>query len=296
MALAPLAKPPLPARLRGFLWVVPWTLFLGLTILVVNGIQTLSVLLLPVSRTAFRRLNRFLANTWWGWCVTASRLAHGFELEITGDELPMRESALVVVNHQSMADVPMLMDLARRKDRLGDLKFFVKDELKWVPGMGLGMWFLDCIFVKRDWTRDRASVQATFARVVDGKVPIWLVSFSEGTRLTPKKLAASNAFAASRGLAATEHVMHPRPTGFAASVQGLRGHVDAVYDVTIGYVGGVPSLWQYALGYAPRAHLHVCRFGIGGLPDSDGELATWLRDRFMVKDRRLAGFYASGAM
>ena len=296
MALGPLAPPsPLP-RLAGLVRALPWGLFLAITIGVINGLQTLSLAALVVSRSTFRRFNRWLADTWWGWCVVASRRAHGFELTVTGDDLPMRENALVIVNHQSMSDVPMLMHLASRKDRLGDLKFFVKDALKWVPGIGWGMWFLDCIFVKRDWTRDKASVERTFARVVDDRVPIWLVSFSEGTRMTPAKLDAANAFARSRALTETANVLQPRPTGFVASVAGLRQHIDAVYDVTIGYIGGVPTLWQYAVGQAPQARLHVRRHPVQALPHGEEALAGWLRERFREKDQRLAQLYAGGEL
>lgn len=45
---------------------------------------------------------------------------------------------------------------------LGDMKWMVKDIIKYVPGVGWGMLFLDCIFVKRDWTTDKESIRKTF--------------------------------------------------------------------------------------------------------------------------------------
>ena len=270
---------------------MPFVLFLGVALLVINGAQMASMVLWPVAPGLFRRFNRFVADLWWGWCVSLSRVVQGSEIWITGDALPADDNALIIVNHQTMADVPLLMALAAQYGRLGDLKWFVKDTLKWVPGVGWGMVFLDCIFVKRDWTRDKESIEATFSRNVREKVPMWLISFSEGTRLTPGKLEASQQFSADRGFPETRHVMTPRPKGFVASVQGLGSHLDAVYDVTIGYEAAVPSLWQFAIGLAPVSHVHVTRFARDELPPSEVALGDWLRARFVEKDAWLDRHY-----
>ena len=65
-------------------------------------------------------------------------------------------------------------------------------------------------------------------------------------------------------------------------------------DVTIGYEKGVPSLWQYVKGYAKTAHLHVRRFAVADLPESDAELTEWLLERFREKDQLLEDFYQQG--
>ncbi len=296
MPLPPLPEPASRAeRLACTVKALPLLGALFSSLMVVNVVQTSSLLVWPFSRGTFRRINRAVADTWWGWCVRGARLYYGVRIEITGDDLPADENALVLVNHQSMSDITFLMFLAETKRRLGDMKYFVKQQLKWVPGIGWGMQFLDCIYVERDWARDAASIQATFARVVQASVPIWLISFSEGTRLTARKLAAAQAFARERGLAVPRHVLVPRPKGFTASVRGLQGHLDAVYDVTIGYVGGVPSLWQYSRGLARVAHLHVRRFPAADLPEGPEALAKWLMDRFEEKDALLERFYQVGA-
>ena len=113
---------------------------------------------------------------------------------MTGDALPAGENALVIVNHQTMTDVQVLFLLARKAGRLGDLKWFVKDSLKYAPGFGWGMTFLDCLFVKRDWTAD-APTSTGVRRVVSARVPLWLISFSEGTRLSADKLARARRYA-----------------------------------------------------------------------------------------------------
>jgi len=282
-------------RARALAKTAPVVGFLSSTLLLANGIQTLSTALLPFSPRSFRAFNRWAANTWWGWCVTAGKQLHGAHLVLTGDDVPPRENAIVVLNHQNMPDITFLMDFARSKDRLGDLKWVVKDPIKYVPGVGWGMLFIDCVFVKRNWAADVQSIAQTFAKLRDHDIPVWLISFSEGTRLTAEKLARSQAYAREHGLPVLRHVLVPRTKGFVATVQGLRSHVDAVYDLTLGYERGVPTLWQFVKGYAPRAHLHVKRHPIATLPTEAEDLAGWLHDRFREKDELLEHYYRQGS-
>jgi 1-acyl-sn-glycerol-3-phosphate acyltransferase len=296
MPLPPLSDPPgKKERVRGLSLGVPATTFLASALLGFNALQTASLAVRPVSRHTFRQVNRWAADTWWGLCVTLSERLHDVHLVLTGDEIPSRESAIVVANHQQMPDITFLMVYARSKGRLGDLKFFVKKAIKYVPGVGWGMVFLDCPFVERKWTADRASIEKTFERILRDRVPLWLVSFVEGTRVTPEKIERSRAYAEKNGLPVFEHVLVPRTKGFVASVHGLRQHVDAVYDVTIAYVGGVPTLWQYVKGFAPVAHLHVRRYPVDTLPTTDDELSAWLVDRWREKDELLKHYYENGA-
>lgn len=264
------------------------------TLLFFNLIQIASVAMLPFSRGAARRLNRWCADTWWGWCVGAAELLYGVRIDITGDEVPMRENALLIVNHQQMPDIPALMKFARTKDRLGDMKYFIKKEFKWLPGMGWGLQMLDSVFVDRSWTADQDRIRRTFARIVENRVPIYLVSFAEGTRLTAAKLEAARKYARDRGLPVPRHTLVPRTKGVLASIQGLRGHIDAVYDITIGYEGAVPSLWHYMKGLVRRIHVHVRRFPIDDLPPAPDDLRQWLLDRWQEKDDLLDHFYAAG--
>lgn len=267
---------------------------LALALLLVNLLQLASLLLRPFSRSAFRAVNRWFANTWWGWCVLVAERLNGFRVVTSGDPLPAGENAIVVANHQQMPDIVVIMALARRCGRLGDLKFFVKRALKWVPGIGWGMQFLDCVFVHRDWAADVDSIERTFRSLVRDRVPMWMVSFVEGTRITPAKLARSRTFAADRGLEPPRHVLLPRPRGFAATVRGLRDHAEAVYDLTIAYSGPPPTLWQLVGGSVQDVRVHARRFPVSELPVDDRAVRDWLLGRFRHKDDLLDHFHASG--
>ncbi len=296
MPLEPLVDTAGPVtRFLRLVRAVPIVAFGFVTLLLINGAQTFSLVLVPFSRPAFRRFNRWCAATWWGGCVVGSRVVLGTRLVLTGDDVPVAENALLVVNHQQMPDIVALMTLARPRRRLGDLKFFVKHALKWVPGLGWGMQFLGCPFLRRDWASDRELIDRTFKTIVGEQIPVWLVSFVEGTRSTPEKIRASAVWARERGIEPFRNVLAPRSKGFAATVGGLRHHLDAVYDITIGYEDGVPTLWQYILGCVKRTHLHAERFPVDDLPESDDGLRDWLFERFRAKDELLEHFYVTGS-
>lgn len=267
------------------------SLFLFLTVIVANFFQMLSVVCKPFSTKLFKRVNREIANAWWGLCESMARLTYGIEIVITGDELPVKENGIVILNHQVMTDIPVIFSLAKQKGRLGDLKWFVKDVIKYFPGVGWGMLFLDCLFIKRDWLADKDYIKQTFDKFHRYNIPIWLMCFVEGTRFTPEKAKRSHDYAQKIGMKPFNHLLIPRTKGFVASVQSLRNHCSAVYDFTIGYEQSPPpTLWQWIRGEARRVHLHVRRFDIKSLPQTDEAISQWLMDCFRQKDDLLKYF------
>ncbi|MEW6443005.1 MAG: lysophospholipid acyltransferase family protein [bacterium] len=282
-------------RARGWLLGGPAAALLFSTLIVFNVLQTATLLVKPFSQKAFRRLNRGMARLWWGWCALGAEKIYHVRFVMSGDDVPPEENAIVVLNHQDMADITVMFSFARAKRRVGDLKWFVKDVIKYVPGVGWGMLFLDCLYIKRDWTEDRNLIRKVFEKILKYDVPIWLMLFAEGTRLRPQKLEQSRRYALGQGRAPLRHVLFPRTKGFAATVISLRGHLDAVYDVTIGYPQGVPTLWQWIRGYAREVHVHVRRFGMDRMPGREEDLSEWLVQRFEEKDVLLDGFYRTGS-
>ena len=84
------------------------------------------VLVRPFSAKAFRRINRWLANTYWGLLVFLTETVNQIEPMFTGDKLVADENAMIISNHQNIADIPAIMSLAKRYSRLGDMKWFKK--------------------------------------------------------------------------------------------------------------------------------------------------------------------------
>ena len=263
-------------------------------LLIINLIQSLSVLLLPISRQWVRSINRACAGGWWTLCDLLAKHAYGIEIVIEGDELPLQENIMVVANHQSMPDINTLFRLARQQRRIGDIKWFVKDIIKYIPGIGWGMIFLDCIFLKRDWQKDRVRLKNQLKRFEDEQIPIWTISFIEGTRFTAAKHKKSVEYAAKQGIEPHNHLLIPRVKGFNLTLDSLRSHLDGVYDVTIGYVEGVPTLWQWVSGQVKRVNIYVRRYPIDSIPEGDEALTKWIKERWYEKDVLLEKYYESG--
>lgn len=280
----------LASSLRAFLLL----LVLGGALVLLNALQILSLIIWPFSRKVFRRANLVAAHLFWKLCVFFIENVLSIEMVFSGDKIPRGENVILFCNHQQMLDILALMPLADRNGQLANLKWFAKDPIKYVPGVGWGMLFLDCIFLKRDWTQDASRIRKTFAKLLKHGLPFWLISFSEGTRLTDEKLKRSQDFSLRNGFPVFNHVLVPRTRGFVASLTALRLRADAVYDVTIGYDQGVLSLWQVFKGEVRRIHLDVRRFPVSILPQGEREITDWLMQRFTEKDSLMKHFYAYG--
>ncbi|NRA62917.1 MAG: 1-acyl-sn-glycerol-3-phosphate acyltransferase [Pseudobacteriovorax sp.] len=262
-------------------------LVIFIPLLIINFLQVASIVVKPFSPKIFRATNRFFANYYWALLVFCLSYIGRIKVSIVGDDIPEKETVLIESNHQNIADIPIMMVLAWQRKRLGDLKFFVKDVLKYIPGPGWGMLFLDCIFLKRNWLADKARIEQTFENLKKNRIPFWLVSFLEGTRMTPEKLSKSQSFMKRRGLPHTNFVMAPRTKGFIASIESLRSHISAVYSVTLFYPEGIPSLWQFMAGQVDQVVFHVKRTPIDEVPEGTQDLENWISDLYVGKDKFL---------
>lgn len=270
-------------------------LILLTTVLVANAIQMATVVVRPFSERLFRTMNVNLAGNWWQLFARIQTKLLRIEFIFSGDPLPFGENAIVVSNHQKDTDIPALMPLAERSGMLFHMKWFAKQSLKWVPGIGWGMHFLDCIFLARNWHADASRIERTFRRLNSLPIPFWLISFPEGTRITPAKLEKTRAYARRKGLPEPQNTLVPRTKGFTVSVLGLK-RAQAVYDVTIAYPGGVPSFWRYLGGSVRQVHIQARRFPIEALPKDEATLSDWLLERFRAKDALLERFKATGTL
>ncbi len=276
--------------------VITGSLSIVYLILVINTIQVLSVLIYPISPRFCRFINRACAKNIWGLWVVLGEGMLGIKVRMVGEAPPIKQNALVLANHRALTDVLALLSLAWRCGRLGDLKWFVKDQLKWVPGVGWGMRFIDCIFVRRNWQEDKAGIESLFGKFKKNDIAMWLISFLEGTRFSQRKQDAAQTFAQSRELYVPTHTLVPRVKGFVTSVEGLREHVDAVYVVTIAYPKDGPSLTKWFSLRIPTVDLHVTVYPIDDLPTDEKALGEWAYERYRDIDERLMTFYKEGAI
>ncbi len=256
----------------------------------INALQVVSLLILPFSGKGFRMTSSIMVGCWGKAVIYAMENLAGIKFINTGADIPKKENAFLICNHQSWSDIIVVLPFINSKGRIGDIKYFVKDSIKFLPGPGWCIYFMDSIFLKRNWTRDSASIKQTFQKFYDNKIPFYLLSYLEGTRIKKPKLLASQAYAAKNSLPHLDHLLVPRTKGFIASMKGLRQVTDAVYDITIGHPEGTPGIWDIACGYVNEIHLHYRRYPINDLPKSDDKLTTWVLERFREKDVILDSF------
>lgn len=293
--MQPFLKTPdsLVQRMIGTLRLVTVLTIITVSILIVNATQMVSLVFYPFSRPAFRKVNSGLAVLWWS-LQAAVMTFFGVRVTVSGDKLPLKENALLLGNHQEMSDIPSLIPLARAQKSIGSMKWFAKEMLKHIPGPGWGMRFIGCVFLARNWADDKVSIERTFHTIKSEKLPAWLIMFLEGTRINEYKLQQSQEYARRRGHPIPQHTMVPRTKGFIATIEGMRDYLDAVYDVTIAYPQGIPTLWQFMSGYTKDVRINVRRFPMRDLPTDPEELRRWVAKLYQEKDALMAHVFAHG--
>ena len=105
------------------------------------------------------------------------------------------------------------------------------------------------LYITRRWEEDRGRLARSLDYLVALGRRTQLLIFPEGTDLTPGSRERSDQYARSHGLPIYEHILHPKTTGFAYLVRHFQqaDHLDAVYDLTIGYPDQVPQVSQSEL-------------------------------------------------
>ena len=207
----------------------------------------IALLKFMVPLRAWRSFCSRLLNQVTSWWVSMNTiwltLTQPLEWEVKGvEELDIRGWCLVTCNHQAYADIFIVQRLLNR--RVPQLKFFLKQELIWIPVIGLCWWALDFPFMKRYSKsylkkypeKKGADLLATRKACEKLKIaPAAMFNFMEGTRFTTDKHAAQGS--------PYRHLLKPRvlATGFVLSAMG--DQMDTLVDNTIQYPDGVPGYW-----------------------------------------------------
>ena len=248
----------LPAPLRGVLaglilitntLIFCWPLFIG------------ALLKAALPFTAAQRVINYCAHacaqawisvnkTWMNWVQPIQWDVQGLE------SVDMQHSYLVTSNHQSWVDILILQYQLNRKAPF--LKFFLKQELIWVPVIGLCWWALEFPFMKRfskeylaKHPEKRGQDMITTRKACERyKInPVSVFNFLEGTRLTPAKQAQQNS--------PFKYLLKPKAGGIAFVLDAMGEQLAALLNVTIHYPNGTPTFIDLLCGRLQRV---VVRF------------------------------------
>lgn len=286
----------LPGVIRIPLVVLSLLLNTVLHVLVLFAL-TLLKLIMPV-RGLRDALSRALVRVAESWIAVNSALFEVFtriRWQIEGlDGLRHDGNYLVLCNHQSWVDIPILQKIFNR--RIPFLRFFLKSQLIWVPLLGPAWWALDFPFMKRysketlarhpEWQgKDRAATRKACEKF--SHMPVSVMNFVEGTRFTRAKHDAQSS--------AYRHLLRPRAGGVAFVLDAMGDGLHAILDVTIVYPHGAGNMMDLIAGRVREIRVHVRELPITAerRGDYDGDAAfrqrfqTWVNDLWQAKDAQI---------
>ena len=199
----------------------------------------------------------FIAESWISGNKGWMNLTQKVQWDVQGIEgLDPRSWYLVNSNHQSWVDILVLQYLLNRRIPL--LKFFIKQQLIWVPVMGLAWWALDFPFMRRHSEeflrkhpemrgKDQETTRKACAKFA--LIPTSVMNFLEGTRFTVAKHAKQQS--------PYTHLLKPKAGGMALALNAMGDKFRAILDVTIVYPDGVPTFGEFLSGKLRRVVVRV---------------------------------------
>ena len=249
----------------------------------------------------WRRLLSYLLDA----CATAwisgnnlnQRLTSSTRWQVKGlDQLTRNDWYLVIANHQSWVDILVLQRIFNRQ--IPFLKFFLKQQLIWVPVLGLVWWALDFPFMRRyskaflaknphmqgkDMETTRKACEKFRFK------PVSIMNFVEGTRFSRQKHDAQ--------ASPYRYLLKPRAGGVAFVLSAMGNQLHKLIDVTIDYPHGAPSFWDFISGKVRNINVNVMVTPIqdivkGGFftddyftnPEAKARFQAWLNERWAEKD------------
>jgi 1-acyl-sn-glycerol-3-phosphate acyltransferase len=203
---------------------------------------------------------------------------------------------LVISNHKSWVDIFVLQHVFNK--RIPFLKFFLKQELIWVPVIGLAWWTLDFPFMKRYSKKQLArrpelrgkDLETTRKACEKFKTtPVSVMNFMEGTRFTAAKQ--------SKQKSPYQHLLKPRAGGIAFVLGAMGEQIKTMLDVTIVYPQGVPTAWDFLKGQLREVEVMIEKRPISAEyinqdyqndPVFRKRFQAWVNDIWQQKDQLLA--------
>jgi 1-acyl-sn-glycerol-3-phosphate acyltransferase len=243
----------LPAVLRGPIaaFAVGANTLLVFLLMVPPALVKLAVPALIVRGVCDRLLNA-LASAWVGVNNAWIQAVNPARWDVKGvDDLHRHGWYLVSSNHQSWVDILVLQRVFH--GHIPFLKFFLKQELIWVPFLGLAWWALDLPFLKRKkGTTGGSHVDLETTRKSCERfklIPTSVINFCEGTRFTLEKHALQRS--------PYSHLLKPKSGGMAVALSTMGAQFHTALDVTIHYAEGIPTMWDYLSDRVPRIVVDV---------------------------------------
>ena len=225
-------------------------------------------------------------KTWMG-------LLHRTQWQISGLEgLSKNHWYLISCNHQTWTDIFVLQSIFNK--RIPFLKFYIKQELIWVPLVGTACWALNFPFMKRyskeylEKHPEKKEIDMQSARKALRtflNTPTTVINFPEGTRFTSKKHKEQKS--------PYQNLLKPKAGGLAYAIQDLGNQFDKVLDVTIVYPDGPVGFFKFLCGQLHTVHVDIKQRPVESWllnrnykedPEFKETMRNWVNDLWHDKD------------
>ena len=249
-------------------------------------------------------VSKLLHIAYKGWCK-GNRLGlwlgcNNIKVNISG-EVNANSWYLLISNHISWLDIAVLSSL----DALPAPKFFLKDELKYVPFIGTGAWAMGMPFMKRVTKAQLAKnpnlkgldVERTKRSCRNFRHhPTTIVNFVEGTRFTAQKHQHQQS--------PFQHLLKPKAGGTAFALEVLNEQFDAMLNTSLVYSGQSDHVCRNILkGELESIHITIEVMPINtqmiGSYQTDkafrGQFQQYLNNLWTVKDKQLSAIHIQQA-
>ncbi|MEZ9142595.1 MULTISPECIES: acyltransferase [unclassified Shewanella] len=248
---------PLFAKIKGsvaFICYVINTIFWVTPILIFSIFKVLPIIFI---RKVCSYILDNCASAWISVNGIIEAIFHPTKIKLTGDnQFSEKEWYMVIANHQSWVDILILQRVFNRK--IPFLKFFLKQQLIYVPILGLAWWALDFPFMRRYSTaqlKRNPKLKGKDTEITRKSCekfkhkPVSVMNFVEGTRFHPgKHKKQSSPF---------EHLLKPKAGGMAFALDAMGSQINKLVNVTIYYPGKTPSYWEYICNDLDEVHVDI---------------------------------------
>lgn len=248
-------------------------------------------------KTFCTRMVDAIATAWSGANNAYIDRTQQIKWEVIGlENLSRKNWYLVIANHQSWLDIVVLQRLFNRK--IPVLKFFIKDQLKWIPLLGFSWWAMGCPFMKR-YSKEYLTkkphkkgkdLQSTRKAIeLFRHTPAAVMNFVEGTRFTQQKNKQQQS--------PYQHLLKPKAGGIGFVISTMGQQFNSLLDVTIIYSNKKHSLWDFLCRRVDAIKVHIRQLPIPkqftnpSLVDDDKmqiEFRDWLNNNWFEKDNLIA--------
>ena len=276
--------------------------FLLILVELIIGFGTLAIINIPRAVIPLKSFKLFLAKisnkigdlTVYGLKLIML-LMHGNNIQVINNEkYDMNKWYMAMSNHQSWADIFVLLTVANKKIPL--LKFFMKKELWWIPFVFLANKTLNMPFVNRHSkkaieknpslrTKDYENTLKSCKRFL--RAPSTIFSYAEGTRFTSEKHKAQNS--------KYKNLLQPKIGGMATALSAMP-EIDTLINFSVVYKSKKRGAWSFLNGEMKDVKVFIKSYKIpenlknrnyGSDRLYREEFKEWIEEIWDEKDRKI---------